>query len=419
MTDDEKPDALGLPDADLVSGKVAHWHDSLAQLHEEREVAKEIPVGGMDTMGIPGGAAAGNAYSGDITQFRHDLNKEVDKPASYWDIMDYIGGGTGSSISVDGDVNTDAEIIRRIRYQDTGVMLLLLGIYFTTLLFSASMAYRSASNDAPVDHYADPRYHTQTVQGEDVGEFLEAFNVPPKEVRLQVTGFRPMPLLGEEFMASTQSYGIRQHIAFSFALDLAPWVVRDGQDQDSAASGVPADEVSKLREYLANDTNDLAYVQLQKTVSWKGWEELATNIKTHLRQSGFRGHVIVRPIQEEVMDVHKNKRWANFIHSRTLKAVVVCSLIGWPFYRMYMLWRHQALVLNSSFCVDQKIDQYWRLIADKIGPDGFNSGHSTMSSSFRNSRAESVRHQREQIERQQTLDHVGQEQETDLQSMRY
>ena len=33
------------------------------------------------------------------------------------------------------------------------------------------------------------------------------------------------------------------------------------------------------RSFLLGNKNDLATVQLQKEVSWDGWEDLATNIK--------------------------------------------------------------------------------------------------------------------------------------------
>merc|ERR1719499_1427111 len=106
-----------------------------------------------------------------------------------------IAGGTGASVSGTGDTMMDQALLRRMRYQDKAVMLLLLFAYTGSLLFSASIAYRQAINDSPVTYYADSRFHNLTTDGLDVESFLEAFKHPPGDAQLQVTGLVPLPPL--------------------------------------------------------------------------------------------------------------------------------------------------------------------------------------------------------------------------------
>jgi len=304
------------------------------------------------------------------------IAKEVNKPSNIWDILRYIGGGGGASISRAGDTREDVELLRRTGYQDRALVIFFLSAYLGMLAFSAAIAYRHAANNAPVDYYADPRQHVQTYQGNDVEDFMDAFNFAPKDVQLQVTGFNPSPLLGSDvdMLATGQRMGFRHNIAFSFGLDLSSWVVRQGGDPNLSTTGVSAEDVEKLREYLADDKNHLTYVELVKTVSWNGWEELATNIKAQIRQGGFQGQVLVRPIPQAEMHVHKNTQWANFLHGRALKAIVFLSVFLLPVYKAYMAWRHFPLTLRCDYKVRLKVDEYWPLIASRIGPNGFDNG---------------------------------------------
>jgi len=292
-----------------------------------------------------------------------------------------IGGGTGASISGSGDNDIDRHLLQRMRSQDRAVMLLLLSIYMGTLLFSANFAYRQAHNDSDVTYYADPRYHSLTAAGEDAQGFLEAFNVHPGQAQLQVTGLKPLGPVPDYVVDAVVTWlGVRYRVAFSFVLDISPWLVPLGaipgspsDAQSEWSSGVAQDDIERLQGYLSTDKNDLSYVKLQKQVEWKDWEELATNIKSKIRQGGFTGVIRVDRKCNEVVDVHKNKQWANFMHSRMTKVLVALSVIGWFFYTPYMWFRHQvAIVVPCRYKVDVGISQYWPLIQDKIGPDGFN-----------------------------------------------
>lgn len=319
-------------------------------------------------------------------------------------VMTDIGGGTGATVGGTGDIVLDRDLLRRMRYQDKAVMCLLLLAYTGSLAFSASLAYRQAANDSPVTYYADPRFYNHAVDTDDLETFLDVFNQPPKDVQLQVSGLLPLPPLPEYAdNAAVEWLGTRYRAAFSFALDLSPWVVRHGEGSDAgsrvpettqareetderrtavaggsteeaATVGVSARDLEKLHDWLAHNRNDLAVINLKKEVVWNEWEALATNIKHQIRQAGFTGIISVRRTEEDNMIVYKNRPWANFMHSRTTKVLCALSLLGWFIYQPYMWLRYQSTTVVSRYRVDVSVGQYWSLIVDKIGPDGFDSG---------------------------------------------
>jgi len=292
-----------------------------------------------------------------------------------------LGGGTGASIGGTGSLILDKDLARRMRLQDEAVMLLLLGVYFVTLFFSASLAYRQASNTSPVTYYADPRYYSHAVEGDDLDMFLDAFGQPPKSVLLRVAGFTP---IAEETPASIHWRGDSYNVDFTFALDLSPWVVRQGDNvNDDAGSfdpalrgmqlrdGIVSDDLDDLSHALQYDNNDLATMDMYKEVSWPNWEELATNIKSQIRQRGFDGVIGIERTQVEQMVVYKNKPWANFMHSKTLKVILALSIVGWAVYIPYIWARTTRLLVRSLYKVDITINDYWRLIADNLSANGF------------------------------------------------
>jgi hypothetical protein len=291
------------------------------------------------------------------------------------DMLMDLGGGTGATIGGTGNLELDQDLVRRMRYQDKAVMILLLVMYFLVLAFSASFSYRQSLNDSPVTFYADPRYHDLVAEGDDTEAFLEAFNQSPKDVQLQVTGFVPVPAGG---LGSIEWQGEYYYDAFSFALDLSPWVVQDISDGSSSNSdgmdlrdGVVAEDLQDLHNYVTRNRNDLAIVDLRKEVSWKSWEELATNIKTRIRQCGFNGIISIHRTECDSVMIYKNTPWANFMHSRTTKVLCALSVLGWIFYLPYMYFRCTCTVIRSRYKVDIPIDNYWSLIADKLTVDGF------------------------------------------------
>jgi len=311
-----------------------------------------------------------------------DLSK---KQYNWLDMMQDIGGGTGASLTASGDTLLSQALLRRMKYQDKVVMLLLLLAYTGSLMFSASLAYRQASNNYPVTYYADPRSQTSTTESHDMEGFAYAFNQPPKDVQLQVMGLVPLPPLPDFVMdVGFEWLGARYRIEFSFALDLSPWLVRDGEaptrdprnpavNEEEAMVGITPEERQKLRDWLRDNKNDLAYIDMTKEVCWPGWEDLATNVKSKIRQAGFTGVIRVRHTTQESFGVHKNRPWANFMHSRTTKVLCALSVFGWFFYQPYMWLRHSSTRVCTKYRVQIPVNQFWRLISNKIGPYGFNS----------------------------------------------
>jgi hypothetical protein len=315
---------------------------------------------------------------------KSDANTSLNRRDDFWinaETLMHLASGTGANPGHTGSVVLDEDLIRRMHFQDKALLLLVFMTYSGCLIFSASLAYRQAFNNSPIEYYADPRFYTQAIESCDAEGFLGTFNTAPQVVHLHVYGLLPVSSLQEHFLDSAFEWGgPRQRVAFSFALDLSPWVVR-GVDNPSTRSTVPAggtnavgvahQDVVLLQDFLDRNQNDLAYVCIHKNVVWSGWEELATNIKQKIRQRGFHGVVLVRPSDDEHMDIHLNRTWANFLHSRSLKILCAMSIIGWLIYQPYMWLRHRPLTIKSLFRVDLPISAYWPLIEHKLGPNGF------------------------------------------------
>merc|ERR1719424_2090623 len=306
------------------------------------------------------------------------------------DMLMDLGGGTGATIGGTGILELDQDLVRRMRYQDKAVMLLLLVMYFVTLGFSASFAYRQALNNSPVTFYSDPRYHDFVAEGRDQDTFLESFTGSPKDVHLQVTGFVPV---SSGVLGSIEWQGEYYYDAFSFTLDLSPWVVREGTTDDSRSgpwnddvplvNGVVASDLDDLNYYISGDTNDLAILELHKEVVWPNWEGLATNIKVKIRQQGFSGIISIQRTDCEPVSVYKNTAWANFMHSRTTKVLCALSVLGWLVYLPYMWLRCTSTVIHARYKVDIPISDYWQLISDKLTADGFVEDPTAVGENFR------------------------------------
>eukprot|EP00933_Yihiella_yeosuensis_P017215 TRINITY_DN14446_c0_g1_i1.p1 TRINITY_DN14446_c0_g1~~TRINITY_DN14446_c0_g1_i1.p1 ORF type:complete len:456 (-),score=52.77 TRINITY_DN14446_c0_g1_i1:100-1467(-) len=290
-----------------------------------------------------------------------------------------VGGGTGAGVGATGNGRLDHVILRRMKHQDKVVLLLLFLVYMLTLAFSASLAYRQSSNNSAVQYYADPRISSMAVESNDFEDFLDAFDHGPKDVQLRVSGLVPIPPFLEHMFESTVEHrGSWHRVVFSFALDLSPWLMRTraSSGDDSPGTGMSQEDLETLRQFVAENTNDLATVDIAKEVSWEGWEELATNIKQKIRQQGFGGLVHVSLQSSERVTVHKNRAWANFLHNRITKVIIALSMFGWFAYGPYMWLRNRGPKVTSKFRVNVDIAEYWQLISDKIGADGFTAAAS-------------------------------------------
>merc|ERR1719362_1342188 len=94
-----------------------------------------------------------------------------------------------------------------------------------------NVTYRQSSNTSAVTYYGDPRTSTAVMEGHDLDAFLDAFNDAPRAVKLQVTGFVPIP---DGVLASGVHWnGEFYHVAFTFSLDLTTWVVWDNDPEES------------------------------------------------------------------------------------------------------------------------------------------------------------------------------------------
>lgn len=294
------------------------------------------------------------------------------------EVLYALGGGTGANIGGTGNVTVDMDLVRRMRYQDEAVMLVLLAAYFLTLFLSAVFAYREVLNNSRITYYADPRFFTCAVESASVDDFLMEFNQPPKEC-LQVTGFVQADTSDPSDMSPGHVIEWQQryyYVAFSFSLDMTSFVVRHSSMFGQAGcevddDGVAVEDHENLRQFLENDSNDMATVEMVKQISWDNWEELATNMKLKIRQSGFAGVISINRTEQEKMLVYKNRQWANFMHCRTLKVLCALSVLGWLFYVPYMLLRCQTLIVRSFHRIDVTIADYWPLIADHLMEFGF------------------------------------------------
>jgi hypothetical protein len=283
-----------------------------------------------------------------------------------------LGGGTGASIGIPGSI-VHQSLLQRMQYQDKAVIFLVLMAYMVALCFSASLTYRDASNDSPVTYYS--RDHDNVIHGHDLDVCLDAFNQPPKNIMLRVAGFVQVP----EDMGTVRWRDESFHVAFTFSLDLSPWIVRETQiisegpteENRVLQDGLLSEDRRTLDDYLLRDSNDLSYIEFEKKVAWRDWEELATNIKHKIRQSGFPGVVSVDRIEEDYVQVYKNKPWANFMHSRATRCLSALSICGWMIYVPYMWLRCKRVAVKSHFHVDIGIGDYWPLIADKLSATGF------------------------------------------------
>jgi len=290
-----------------------------------------------------------------------------------------LAGGTGASIGGTGSARVDRDLLRRMHYQDKAVMFLVLVVYLVALAFSFNLTYRHSCNNSPVTYYADPRFHNLAMQGHDLDAFLDTFNQPPKNISLRVAGF--VPVSSEPSVGSiVQWHGENFQTAFSFSLDLTPWMAQESQIVDgtgrlthtrSLHDAVLPEDRSSLNYVLTSDTNDLGYVQIVKHVKWSDWEELATNIKHQIRQSGFTGVISVDRGHSEELQVYKNKPWANFMHARATRVLCALSIFGWLIYLPYMWLRCKSTVVRSYYRVDVGISEYWPLIAEQLTGDGF------------------------------------------------
>lgn len=308
-------------------------------------------------------------------------------PPSWRDVLMALGSGSGFYTDPRDRSLHAQQVLRELRYQHLAASLLIVVVFCGFLATSLSMVYWQVQAQvremASVRYYARLGHDIACADGVDVQGFLDAFDKPPSSARLTVSGWELVDHEPSIFFDSDHLFwnGGNYRVAFSFALDLTPWLepttMTDASSLEQAGSasvgGVGSEDRSALRRFLRRETNDLATVELHKTVIWADWEDLATNIKLRLREQGFTGVVHVRCEGDESITVLRNSSWAHFMRARATRAIAALSIVGWGFYELYMWIRVRKLVLRSKHHINVPIQQYWRLVGDKLTVDGFNA----------------------------------------------
>lgn len=321
-----------------------------------------------------------------------DLEQSTARPSAssfefrnieHWrQVLFAVAEGTGV---VPGTERNSTGILRqtldfRARCQTEAVLVMLALTYMAVIVFALHSLYLQLQNDSPVTYYADPRYHSAAMDGDDLDDFLSTFNLLPQAAYLHVTGLEPIDGLGTVHDAQLQQ------TAFDFSLDVSSWIVRvsqlealgsacafrTGRIQRPYEGGISPMDLQVIAEFLSRNDNDLASLEIHLNVAWAGWEEIATNIRQRIRQCGFDGTVEIAFCEEkEVIIVHKNKLWANFMHSHNTKALAVMSIIGFIPYWIYMWMRCRSSAVTANLRVNIQPEEYWRLIGNKLGAAGF------------------------------------------------
>lgn len=256
-----------------------------------------------------------------------------------------------------------------LRLQKEAVLCLFVLVYFAALLISTQLVYRKSRSHSPATFVADPRLHTASVNTFDLDTFLEAFNSSPKGAYLKVTGYTPA---SQDGPSSLRWRGRSYHVDFSISLDISPWMRRGPPSplevRQVRSDGIVAADAATLLQLLQarEQGSCMAVVDLQKDVVWANWEELATNIKHHIRQGGFNGVIVIDRTEQESMCIYRNTQWANFMHSRSLQVILGLSIVGWPLYALWRRLRCTRLPVRCLYNIDIGIGDCWPLIERDI-----------------------------------------------------
>jgi len=298
------------------------------------------------------------------------------RPASMKEILLALGGSSGLNYDFAGNTAHARQALREMRYQHAAATILILAVFCGFLGTSLSMVYYQVQQrfreSAEVKFYADLGTEVGLEESSNIDDFLHTFDRAPSSTRLVVTGLQPVdggdPLRNEH--GFIWYHGEVYRVSFSFSLDLTSWVASN-QHSVGERIGMAPDDRDILRTFLETNNNDMASVELQKEVIWKGWEDLATNIKTRLRERGFHGTVQVHCEGSECLTVRKNTPWGHFMRNRLTKALIALSIVGWGFFELYIWIKSTKLVVKSTHHIQMPIDEYWQLIEDKLSSDGF------------------------------------------------
>lgn len=316
-----------------------------------------------------------------------------------------VGTETYDPTSPTRSRSLNQEFRLRLQIQDRMTFIVLVIVFFTTLLATLCAVYHLADDRSPVVFYTDPKHDRQRVccEAGDQESFLDSFvhNQPPAVTRLRIIGKQTQgPDLGAllgNFRFKQVAWHVHnavyeslqramlptrprvqaggQEVIFDVSLDLTPFIISSRGDQHAAASGAGALaddlDLQVLQEHLRSK-NPLQLLLLRKTVKWEGWEDMATNIRQRLRSLGFAGDVEVLLDASEELIVFRNDRWQNFARSWITTALVYMSLIGPALWFPYIWARKKQVQVRAQYHIALDLRRYWELLSEGLnGNVGF------------------------------------------------
>merc|ERR1719191_1020311 len=206
---------------------------------------------------------------------------------------------------------------------------------------------------------------------------MTVFNQRPLENKpqIRVAGFNAVPGEGNLNVwqtgiqnavsgAQTAWRGKTYDTTFYYALDLEQWTSATGEMDEK-------DQIT-TKDFL-NCSNPLATLVISKEAVWDDFEEVATNIKAKIRESGFEGPIDVTISPPDRVIVYQNDHWANFMYNETVKVMTLLSIVGGLVYVPYMWIRGSQAksVVTSKLKVSVDAQSYWKLIEPHISNRGF------------------------------------------------
>jgi hypothetical protein len=305
-----------------------------------------------------------------------------------------VGEGVGSLAydrSPTDSRTLNRELRERLQVQDYATIGVVLTVFAMTILVSLSSIYKVSEDPSPVRFYTDPKYPQRRClcSSLDSDAFLQAFNGQPQSAKLRIIGKRPeeeavhsllfqarwfdavrrmREVTYEMFDTSRDARHLARHwdaVLFDVTLDLTPFIQGEGQLRSE-------DDQIELQKYLANQSNALELIVLRKHVEWPQWEDIATNIKQRLRQTGFNGDLEIHLEDSEDLIIFRNDPWQNFVRSRITQALIVISVVGAFFWVPYLWARNKKRTVHTYFQIGLDIERYWELFSQGLHPvEGF------------------------------------------------
>eukprot|EP00418_Pyrodinium_bahamense_P067987 CAMPEP_0179098428 /NCGR_PEP_ID=MMETSP0796-20121207/45359_1 /TAXON_ID=73915 /ORGANISM="Pyrodinium bahamense, Strain pbaha01" /LENGTH=508 /DNA_ID=CAMNT_0020796207 /DNA_START=1 /DNA_END=1527 /DNA_ORIENTATION=+ len=324
---------------------------------------------------------------------KHTYKDDSDLNSNALRIADGVGTMTYDSAPTDNR-RLNSELRKRLVVQDCAAIVVLAVAFALSVLVSCLNVYHFSDDPSPVLYYSDPKNFRQRLVCASASRqaFLQAFNTQPQAARLRIIGksggsgglMQDLRLGGftdiarvhiRELLARTMLRARRSEtlaslgrhgdtLLFDVALDLTPFITGEGRLSSEA-------DAATLEEHF-HTKNPLEVLVLTKRVEWDSWEDMATNIRQHLRTLGFPGAVEVRLEAREELLVYSNNRWQNFVRSRITHALVVLSIVGGIFWVPYLWLRTRTVRIESRFKICLDMERYWELLAEGLhASEGF------------------------------------------------